>query len=72
MSSRIGLLARRFRRSDLQRFPAFPDEFVEWLERGGFPLTVAGPRRIFTGLPCYALAGIREVTQLLTVIPIAG
>ena len=32
--------------------PAFPDEFVEWLEGGRFPLTVAGPRRIFTGLPC--------------------
>ena len=44
--------------------PAFPDEFVEWLERGCFPLTVAGPRRFFTGLPCYALSGIREAIQL--------
>lgn len=39
---------------------------------GRFPLTVAGPRRFFTGLPCYALAGIRKVIQLSTVIPTAG
>ncbi|SLM44266.1 conserved hypothetical protein [Nitrospira sp. ND1] len=25
---------------------------------------MAGPRRFFTGLPCYALAGIREITHI--------
>lgn len=32
--------------------------------RGRFPLTVAGPRRFFTGLPCYALSGIRVTIEL--------
>ncbi|CAE6778295.1 hypothetical protein NSPZN2_40627 [Nitrospira defluvii] len=52
--------------------PAFPNTFVEWLKRESFPLTVAGPRRFFTGLPCYALAGIREIAQLSAQIPNAG
>ncbi|MDI3461506.1 MAG: hypothetical protein OJF50_000327 [Nitrospira sp.] len=72
MSPRIGLLARGFRRSDPQRFPSLPRLVVEWLERGRFPLTVAGPRRFLTGLPCYALTGIREITQLSTAILTAG
>jgi hypothetical protein len=32
---------------------------IEWLKRGdNFLFTVAGPRRIFTGLPSKALSGI--------------
>ena len=33
---------------------AFPAPEFEWLLPGCFPHTVAGPRRLFTGLPCYA------------------
>ena len=33
---------------------AFPEPEFEWLIPGCFPHTVAGPRRLLTGLPCYA------------------
>ena len=73
MSPRIGLLARGFRRSDLQRLPQpSPTSSSSGLNGGCFPLTVAGPRRFFTGLPCYALAGIREAIQLSSVLHTAG
>lgn len=65
MSPRIGFLARGFRRSDPQRLPQpSPTYESSGLNGGRFPLTVAGPRRFFTGLPCYALTGIRDAIQL--------
>ncbi len=37
-------------------FPGMPGEqtVAEWSNEAAPSLTVAGPRRIYTGLPCYA------------------
>ncbi len=65
MSPRVGLLAREFRRCDLQRCPQpSSTNSLSGSNGGRSSLTVAGPRRCCTGLPWYALAGTRSVINL--------
>lgn len=67
-SLRVGLLARGSKSSRRQRDVGTPFRLLTfpsaWTPSGTSrrrsPPTVAGPRRPFTGLPCYALAGTRS------------
>ena len=46
----------------------FPDrsQTAEWLLEAASSLTVAGPRRIHTGLPCYAPRGHPNKTLVIS------
>src|SRR3954471_24177436 len=64
----VGLLARGVEACEGARFiapSAFPDGSVEWTSEERSPLTVAGPRRCYTGLPCYALAGTQDTYSVV-------
>jgi hypothetical protein len=56
--SRVGLLAWRWQVS-ARRF-TFPSHWPSGTSKQLSSLTVAEPRRFFTGLPCYALVGTRD------------
>ena len=67
-SLRVGLLTRGFRGSSE---PSSPPSVLPQAQpslsgkvEGSFPHTVAGPRRLFTGFPVYALAGTRGDQQI--------
>lgn len=75
-SLRVGLLARGFRGSSnrhrhLPTFPKLKGTRVA-LTKGGFPHTVAGPRRLLTGfpfMPRWAPKAIKNTVQSNTPVP---